>query len=939
MLCQKVDSASLQIKIDSLITISNVAYGNQDYSNSALVRIQAVDELKKLSQWENVISEYNIIYSLSSYANDLLTSNMALDSALWYSDQYLDDDNLNRLYVLGNVSYNNFLNRNYSSVIDDLEFVLEKFEEQDVPIGNYYNNIITLIDAYKLKGENQYAKNLAEKYFNILQKSEEDFTSSKAELLQRIGVNERDNSEYDKAIKNFRRALEVNKSVKQQYPREDNYALILKSMSMCFLDAEKVDSALFYMEKSISFRTDHNMKVRYYHKSDLADILKANQNYNLAKKEYKNAIQRFNKNENAQKKDRAVLRSNLAEIYLEENNADSAGYYIKNAIADINLDSLEEIENYENFLNITGFNINHIKIIANYANYSYTTYKKSNNNLDLNIAIKRYEQAINGGKYLQKELLSKSAKYALNKKQNEIYDNYLNVLLHVYRKESDQEIFHKIFQTIEDNKSIILKEDISTKANLSESKIPDNLLSEEKSYLERLNILKRNIYNHKIQQGQESGIINNWKEEITNITQDYTQFQKKLEKEFPEYYKNKYLLEISDFNDLQLELNSKDLYINFYALEEDLLCVWISNNNHGIISLKNKGEIFQNVENFIALIKNGNVQSIDKSKFQNFKDKGFSLYQDLFLKIPSIENFENIIISPHNILYYLPFEALIDNLAENANSFKSLPYLIQNHNIEYSFSSDLWIKSKHDKTGDTDITISSFAPFTGNSSQTARSCFSEGQLNPLKCSKEEIELLSTNFENKQFPDAKASLLNFKKIKDENIIHLATHACLDDEDPEFNKLLFSDDYLAINDLQSMELNADLVVLSACNTGTGKIKSGEGVVNLGKGFRNAGIPSMITSLWSISDCATSDIIQNFYHSLAQKENISQSLRSAKLAYLESADKRHAHPYFWAGLIFSGDKDAFINDSKLFQANKWLIFGLFAIVMIAFMFLRRK
>ena len=104
----------------------------------------------------------------------------------------------------------------------------------------------------------------------------------------------------------------------------------------------------------------------------------------------------------------------------------------------------------------------------------------------------------------------------------------------------------------------------------------------------------------------------------------------------------------------------------------------------------------------------------------------------------------------------------------------------------------------------------------------------------------------------------------------------------------------------------------------------------MVNLGKGFRSAGVPSFVTSLWSINDCATASIVDQFYSRL-ENENISNALRLAKLDYLSKADKLTAHPYYWSGLIFSGNKNVFSAGSGFTKWQFMLVVGIGVVLLL--------
>ena len=181
-------------------------------------------------------------------------------------------------------------------------------------------------------------------------------------------------------------------------------------------------------------------------------------------------------------------------------------------------------------------------------------------------------------------------------------------------------------------------------------------------------------------------------------------------------------------------------------------------------------------------------------------------------------------------------------------------------------------------------------------------------------SKNEIEQAVKIFHGKSFLYQNASKANFQKYSaDANIVHLATHTIIDDQNPMFSKLIFAsskddhnDRYLHTYELFNMNLNAELTVLSACNTGVGKLIHGEGIMSLARGFRYAGCPNIVMSLWQVDDLATAKVMKNFYDNLVAEMGKTAALRAAKLSYLENEAEIKAAPYYWAGFILIGDNE---------------------------------
>jgi len=140
-------------------------------------------------------------------------------------------------------------------------------------------------------------------------------------------------------------------------------------------------------------------------------------------------------------------------------------------------------------------------------------------------------------------------------------------------------------------------------------------------------------------------------------------------------------------------------------------------------------------------------------------------------------------------------------------------------------------------------------------------------------------------------------------------------------------------LYVNELYNLELNADLVVLSACETGLGELKRGEGVISLARGFTYAGAKSTLTSLWSVNDAQTTKLMESFYTNLKDGMTKDKALRKAKLDYLNNENLNA--PYFWAGFIPAGDMSAISSNTNYWY---WALGILIALLLAWFLFKRK-
>ena len=166
--------------------------------------------------------------------------------------------------------------------------------------------------------------------------------------------------------------------------------------------------------------------------------------------------------------------------------------------------------------------------------------------------------------------------------------------------------------------------------------------------------------------------------------------------------------------------------------------------------------------------------------------------------------------------------------------------------------------------------------------------------------------------NKKASEATLKSLDLKKFR---YIHFATHGILDETLPEISGIIMAQDttggedgILQLKEIYNLDLSADLVVLSACDTGLGKLAQGEGIVGLTGGFMYAGARSLAVSLWKVSDVSTKILMNNFYDHLSDNVSKTNALRQAKIEMIME-NTRRSSPFHWAGFILIGG----VNDEQ--------------------------
>jgi CHAT domain-containing protein/tetratricopeptide (TPR) repeat protein len=372
---------------------------------------------------------------------------------------------------------------------------------------------------------------------------------------------------------------------------------------------------------------------------------------------------------------------------------------------------------------------------------------------------------------------------------------------------------------------------------------------------------------------------------------------------------------------VQEKLKQNESSVLEFFLGEPHSYAWlVSSDNLVLTTLPGRKEIESEVEKYLSLItkkpNNFNLErEITRQKKQAEK-LATLLFGDT---LEQITQNKKLIIVPDGILYYLPFEALI-----HKNK-----YLMEDQRISYIPAASmlglkLGAKKSHTEEGKMELLAfgdSIFGQETNTSAtkskhqiKPALRAFQDFHLSALPRTRDEVVDIAKLF----LPDQshiylgaasteeafKAELLRrYKRI------HIASHSLVDEQHPSRSAVLFTldknpdeDGFLDVNEIADLDLDCDLVVLSACQTGRGQLVAGEGVIGLSGAFLYAGARSVVVSLWNLSDGSTSRFMKSFYKNLFNGAGNAAALREAKLEMMKGG-KEIQHPYYWAPFVIVG------------------------------------
>jgi len=371
-------------------------------------------------------------------------------------------------------------------------------------------------------------------------------------------------------------------------------------------------------------------------------------------------------------------------------------------------------------------------------------------------------------------------------------------------------------------------------------------------------------------------------------------------------------------NEVQTMLPGNNCVVLEYSVGDSTSCLWvITKSGVGTFRLPGRRQLQEQIETIRFAISNpSQVETLF------FSPTATELYRELISPAePFLTSKSNLVIIPDDILNYLPFEVLLTNgeTDSSLNSYSDLPFLIRKYPINYVQSATilktlLSSRTEQPKRRNSAILIAFGDPDYGNINDLTGS--GPAKYHRLEYSGREVEAIASFFRKGSallYTREEATEENIKlndRLGDADYLHFATHGIVDETNPDLSALMLAqgngsaeDGLLEAKEIFNLEINAGLVVLSACQTGLGKLVRGEGMVGLTRAFMYAGTPSVLVSLWSVSDNSTAILMGEFYKNLMHsKQNKTEALRKAQISLI--GDPHFAHPFYWAPFVLIGD-----------------------------------
>lgn len=491
-----------------------------------------------------------------------------------------------------------------------------------------------------------------------------------------------------------------------------------------------------------------------------------------------------------------------------------------------------------------------------------------------------------------------------------------------------------MFYFSEKNKGAVLSQSLIHSKAKAFGGIPDSLLVIEDS-------LSKRIAEFKLEIAAKPDSVTElmYRQELFNANREYDDIIRYFESNFPKYYKLKHDLKVASIDKIRELLDDSTAIVSYFSTPEKIFMVILTKTD----LLVNSADKEYRFDKYIIGMRHG-ILFKRKSTYTKYAHK---LYRQLFPgKLP--DYLKHLIIIPDDNLSTIPFEALITDKNYAGKTYKDLPYLLKKYKISYAFSANLMYQtflqnktestkqkttrdyvamapvfSDHKESGISLKTQATLKLMDAAATSTDTDTVTRGLLlngkyvTPLKATEDEVKSILKEFgkhnktgEIHTHLKANEAFIKNGGLSNSRYIHIATHGFVNEETPELSGLLMAQDstisedgVLYSGEIYNLKLSSDLVTLSACETGLGKISKGEGVIGLSRALLYAGTKNIIVSLWKVADHSTSVLMMDFYAELLNnpKESKTDALYKAKTDMIKQG--KYAAPFYWSPFILIG------------------------------------
>ncbi len=542
-------------------------------------------------------------------------------------------------------------------------------------------------------------------------------------------------------------------------------------------------------------------------------------------------------------------------------------------------------------------------------------FTETSNLKDLVTAWETQELAIQLLEKIKNNQMTEASKVFWTSKTSTLMESALGTAVQLYAETSDSKYIEKAFKVSERSKALLLLASLYDQEITAFANIPKEIIEKEQDIKAEINEYVGRIESEEKRcAAVRQKMLKLYNNKLNTLQNEYDVLINTISQKYPDYYQLKYDVEIPSVETIQERLLTADRALMSYFLGKTHTYVfYMTSEKLSVRVLENTEAFHQQIQTLFKLLSSPTENNTSKA-FKTYTQTAFQVYQKLLQ--PELSTFtpNQLMIIPDGNLAYIPFEALLTESTTETN-YGKLPYVLTKTAISYAPSASVAMHfyAENGKA----INYYGFAP---DYSQETESEFRKKQAN-LQFTKPEVEFAADLFKGQHWTGSQVTEELLKQhSKNAGILHLAMHGEVEDEHPLLSKLYFNtsekeDGLLNMYEVYNLSIPAQLVILSACHTASGKLQTGEGILSLERAFQYAGSKSLVATLWSVDDAASSKITQDFLKNIKEGQSKDVALQQAKITFLATANPERLHPFYWSSFKLTGNTNPLQKDRTLY------------------------
>jgi len=914
------------------------------YKTSNFFYKKAIANYEKLETWEKAIKCYIKIGNNYRELEDVKTALGTLNHALDLTENHLGYKHLELAKSFQKLAFKYFRVGNFDKALElyqkALAIQLDVLGKNHPDVAKTYNSIALVywnkkqpVDAnksylksysIKLRQLNEVPGNLEDKYRLLentsenrdidkeaVRKAREHFDRSVAEyrklygqnkplladIFEHIGILHAFEGNFDRALEYLRKALNIRLNVFGDLSPEAGTSYL--DIGICLRLKEDHEDALNFLNTALSIKTERMGK---FH-PDTADIY-----------------------------------CQMGKVFYQQDQLDEAlAHFQKSLIAlvpgfeDSRVSSnppLDTVSPKEKFLDIMDAKANALRM-------KYIRYPEKPE--ALRSAYSAYSLLSRLVEKMRRGYKSESYKLFFGEKTHTIYQQAIQVALLLYEMTEEPQYREAAFVLSEKSKAAVLEEALSEANARQFAGIPGTLLEKEKNLKKELTHYDTYLQKEYHKANPDARKIKNLEERYFTLMLEYRKLIGHFESSYKKYYNLKYSPHVVNTREIQKSLDPDTALIEYFIGDYVVHIYVLTDSGLEVVDLPLDEDLNQLVGTY-----NRSIKKIEERPFLELSRK---LYRVLLEPVRHlVAEKKKLIVIPDGPLYTIPFESLTGG-ASSSSDLSDQDFMVKHFAFSYHYSANLWLYSvdKRRVERENEAAFIGFAPVFGEKTQNGDGYIlihdparvnksqpagfsnlrdADGDAGPavsrLPATEEELYSIIRLFKSQQKKAAgyfhrKATEENFKTVDMQgyDLIHIATHSLKDDGEYKLSGLIFSqpadnrpdkeDGILYSGEIYNLNLGAELIVLSSCESGVGKLVKGEGMMALNRGFFYSGIRNIVFSLWKVEDRSTSKLMIAFYRNILNGLPYCRALQNAKLELIN--DRFTAFPKYWSGFVLVG------------------------------------